>query len=121
MNNSILPLFSDLDDFCQTFEPTYKTRQLESGAVHRHHRATLALSEKTSSFIRDGYNFPVRKNAIDFDENTTLSGDGEILFFGYRDAPVFVLKYFNHGDEFEGSFDGFYEKGDVTQTLALWE
>lgn len=45
MNNSILPLFSDIDDFCQTFEPTFKTKQLESRTVQRHRHATLALSE----------------------------------------------------------------------------
>jgi hypothetical protein len=45
MNNSILPLFSDLDDFCQAFEPAYKTKLLESGTVHRHRQATLVLSE----------------------------------------------------------------------------
>lgn len=45
MNNSILPLFSDIDDFCLSFEPTFKTKQLESGTVQRHRRATLAMSE----------------------------------------------------------------------------
>lgn len=45
MNNSILPLFSDLDDFCQRFEPSFKTKQLESGFLRRHRKATLALSE----------------------------------------------------------------------------
>ncbi len=45
VNNSILPLFSDIDDFCQSFEPTYKFRQLESGSLHRHRKMTLMLSE----------------------------------------------------------------------------
>jgi hypothetical protein len=45
MNNSILPLFSDIDDFCQNFEPNFRTKQLESGAVQRHRNSTLALSE----------------------------------------------------------------------------
>ena len=45
MNHSILPLFADLDDFCQSFEPTFKTKQLASGAIRRHRRATLVLSE----------------------------------------------------------------------------
>ena len=45
MNNSILPLFSDLDDFCQGFEPTFKTQQLESGTIRRHRKALLELSE----------------------------------------------------------------------------
>ncbi len=45
MNNSILPLFSDLDDFCQTFEMNFKVKLLESGTVQRHRKATLVLSE----------------------------------------------------------------------------
>jgi transposase len=45
MNHSILPLFADLDDFCQAFEPTFRTKQLTSGVVQRHRKATLVLSE----------------------------------------------------------------------------
>jgi len=45
MNNSILPLFSDLDDFCQSFEPTFKIKQLASSTVRRHRQSTLLLSE----------------------------------------------------------------------------
>jgi hypothetical protein len=45
MNNDILPLFSDLDDFCQAFEPAYQTKLLESGTRQRHRQAALALSE----------------------------------------------------------------------------
>ena len=45
MNNSILPLFADLDDFCQTFEPTFNTAQLQSATPRRHRQATLLLSE----------------------------------------------------------------------------
>lgn len=45
MNNHILPLFSDLDDFCQTFEPTFKTKLLESGIRRRQRQATLSRSE----------------------------------------------------------------------------
>jgi transposase len=45
MNHSILPLFVDLDDFCQAFEPTFQTKQLESGTVQRHRKSALALSE----------------------------------------------------------------------------
>jgi len=45
MNHSILPLFADLDDFCQSFEPTFNTKQLASGTVQRHRKATLVLSE----------------------------------------------------------------------------
>src|ERR1043165_2871239 len=45
MNNSILPLFADLDDFCQSFEPAYRTKQLESGTARRQRQTTLILSE----------------------------------------------------------------------------
>ena len=45
MNHSILPLFADLDDFCQAFEPTFNTKQLASGTARRPRKATLALSE----------------------------------------------------------------------------
>jgi DDE family transposase len=45
MNNSILPLFADLDDFCQSFEPTFNTAQLQSATRRRHRKATLLLSE----------------------------------------------------------------------------
>jgi transposase len=45
MNHSILPLFADLDDFCQRFEPAFRTKQLLSGAIQRHRKATLVLSE----------------------------------------------------------------------------
>src|ERR1051325_26777 len=45
MNNSILPLFAEIDDFCQRFEPAFKTKLLASGTRKRHRQATLALSE----------------------------------------------------------------------------
>jgi transposase len=45
MNNSILPLFADLDDFCQSFEPLYKTQQLISATAQRKRQSTLILSE----------------------------------------------------------------------------
>ena len=45
MNNDILPLFSDLDDFCQSFLPTFNLKLLESGIIHRHRQSTLTLSE----------------------------------------------------------------------------
>src|SRR2546423_1885014 len=45
MNHSILPLFAALDDFCQSFEPTFRTKQLASGTIRRHRKATLVLSE----------------------------------------------------------------------------
>jgi hypothetical protein len=45
VNNDILPLFSDIDDFCLTFEPTFKAKLLESGTLRRQRKSTLALSE----------------------------------------------------------------------------
>jgi transposase len=45
MNNSILPLFADLDDFCQSFEPTFNTAQLASATRRRQRQSTLSLSE----------------------------------------------------------------------------
>jgi hypothetical protein len=51
MNHSILPLFADLDDFCQRFEPTFRTKQLLSGTVQRHRKATLLLSEVMTIII----------------------------------------------------------------------
>ncbi len=45
MNNQILPLFSDLDDFCRSFEPSFKARLLQSGDLQRHRKSRLALSE----------------------------------------------------------------------------
>lgn len=51
MNNSILPLFADIDDFCQTFEPSFKTKLLESGSLHRQRKSTLILSEVMTIII----------------------------------------------------------------------
>lgn len=45
MNNQILPLFSDLDDFCQSFEPSFNAKLLQSGDLQRHRKSTLTLSE----------------------------------------------------------------------------
>jgi transposase len=45
MNNSILPLFADLDDFCQSFAPTFNTAQLASATRRRQRHSTLSLSE----------------------------------------------------------------------------
>ena len=45
MNNEILPLFSSIDDFCQSFEPTFKSNHLRTGSPHRHRQSSLALSE----------------------------------------------------------------------------
>ena len=41
----ILPLFCDIDDFCQFFEPLWKKRLLASGARHRDRAPRLCLSE----------------------------------------------------------------------------
>src|SRR3989440_8861885 len=41
----ILPLFCDIDDFCQFFEPRWKRRLLSSGARQRDRAARLCLSE----------------------------------------------------------------------------
>jgi hypothetical protein len=41
----ILPLFCDIDDFCQLFEPAWRRRLLASGAVRRHKPSSLSLSE----------------------------------------------------------------------------
>jgi hypothetical protein len=45
MNNSILPLFADLDDFCQAFEPSFNRKQLAAVARRRQRKSTLILSE----------------------------------------------------------------------------
>jgi hypothetical protein len=41
----ILPVFCDIDDFCQFFEPRWKRRLLSSGAHHRNRAGCLCLSE----------------------------------------------------------------------------
>ena len=41
----ILPLFCDIDDFCQLFEPIWKKRLLWSGDRHRDRAGYLCLSE----------------------------------------------------------------------------
>ena len=51
MNNEILPLFSDIDDFCQFFEPSFKAKLLESGDSQRHRKSTLTLSEVMTIII----------------------------------------------------------------------
>jgi len=45
MNNHILPLFSHLDDFCQSFEPKFNQKLLASGSKRRLRKSTLQLSE----------------------------------------------------------------------------
>ena len=41
----ILPLFCDVDDFCQFFEPLWKRRLLSSGQRRRDRAPRLCLSE----------------------------------------------------------------------------
>jgi hypothetical protein len=41
----ILPLFCDIDDFCQFFEPMWRRRLLASGACRRRKPGALSLSE----------------------------------------------------------------------------
>jgi len=42
---NILPVFCDIDDFCQFFEPLWKRRLLSSGERQRNRAAPLCLSE----------------------------------------------------------------------------
>lgn len=41
----MLPLFCDIDDFCQFFEPLWKQRLLSAGARQRDRAPRLCLSE----------------------------------------------------------------------------
>ena len=41
----ILPLFCDIDDFCQFFEPAWRRRLLASGKCRRHKPGSLSMSE----------------------------------------------------------------------------
>ena len=43
--DSLLELFCDVDDFCQTFEPSWNQRQLESGEKKRQRARSLTISE----------------------------------------------------------------------------
>ncbi|MCI0490327.1 MAG: hypothetical protein L0229_27355 [Blastocatellia bacterium] len=52
INNDILLVFADLDDFCQTFEPTFKTRLLETDFLQCHRKATMSLSEVMTIIVR---------------------------------------------------------------------
>jgi hypothetical protein len=45
MSNQILPLFSHIDDFCQTFEPNFNHKLLALGSKRRLRKSTLQLSE----------------------------------------------------------------------------
>ncbi len=41
----ILPVYCDIDDFCQFFEPLWKQRLLSAGERRRDRAARLCLSE----------------------------------------------------------------------------
>lgn len=41
----ILPLFFEIDEFCQWFEPLFKAHQLADGQIKRNRRRSLSLSE----------------------------------------------------------------------------
>jgi len=45
LSMDILPIFCDIDDFCQFFEPRWKTRLLSSGERQRDRAGYLCLSE----------------------------------------------------------------------------
>ena len=43
--NSLLELFCDVDDFCQTFLPIWHKQLLSSGVIHRQRQRSLSMSE----------------------------------------------------------------------------
>lgn len=45
MSTDILPLFCDVDDFCQGFEPLFNKHLLEDGSLKRLRKSSLCLSE----------------------------------------------------------------------------
>lgn len=45
MNNDIVALFCDTDDFCQGFEPQFKKHLLQDGTIKRQKKGSLCLSE----------------------------------------------------------------------------
>lgn len=51
MNTDILPLFCDVDDFCQHFEPEFKKHLLADGAALRIRKSSLCLSEVMTIII----------------------------------------------------------------------
>lgn len=54
----ILPLFFEIDEFCQVFEPLWKKRLLADGLKQRHRRRRLSLSEVMTILVlfhRSGY------------------------------------------------------------------
>ncbi len=54
----ILPLFFEIDEFCQVFEPLWRKRLLADGLKKRHRRRRLSLSEVMTILVlfhRSGY------------------------------------------------------------------
>ena len=51
MNTDILPLFCDVDDFCQHFEPQFTKHLLADGSRKRTRRSSLCLSEVMTIII----------------------------------------------------------------------
>jgi transposase len=51
MTQDILPLFCDVDDFCQRFEPDFNQHLLTDGSRQRRRQATLCLSEVMTIII----------------------------------------------------------------------
>lgn len=51
MNTDILPLFCDIDDFCQSFEPDFRKHLLDDGSRERVKKSSLCLSEVMTIII----------------------------------------------------------------------
>jgi hypothetical protein len=45
MDQDILPLFCDVDDFCKSFEPVFRKHMLADGSIQRVKESSLCLSE----------------------------------------------------------------------------
>ena len=43
--NSLLELFCDVDDFCQSFVPSWRKQLLSTGEIQRQRERSLSLSE----------------------------------------------------------------------------
>ena len=57
---SLVELFADVDDFCQVFEPHWRSFQLSNGLAHRNRNTELSLSEIMTIMIhfhQSGYRF----------------------------------------------------------------
>ena len=75
-----------------------------------------------SCFTIQDVGLPLSENPRQLNENVTLSGQNQkIILIGKDAVPLCALKWDIAGDSFEGSFDVYNEKGDVIQSLALWE